>query len=73
MRLMSAWGLLRTLKIGVIENTKGNSKLTTVKYVDGTLLSSSARCIGTIADNTNETIYWFIHDSNFPVGATGKL
>jgi len=66
-------GSTENSEIGVIENTKGNSKLTTVKYVNGTALSSSARCIGTIADNTNETIYWFIHDSNFPVGATGKL
>ena len=66
-------GSTENSEIGVIENTKGNSKLTTIKYVDGTALSSSARCIGTIADNTNETIYWFIHDSNFPVGATGKL
>ena len=66
-------GSTENSEIGVIENTKGNSKLTTIKYVNGTALSSSARCIGTIADNTNETIYWFIHDSNFPVGATGKL
>lgn len=66
-------GSTENSEIGVIENTKGNSKLTSVKYINGTLLSSSARCIGTIVDNTNETIYWFIHDSNFPVGATGKL
>jgi hypothetical protein len=66
-------GSTENSEIGVIENTKGNSKLTTIKYVNGTALSSSARCIGTIADNTSETIYWFIHDSNFPVGATGKL
>jgi len=66
-------GSTENSEIGVIENTKGNSRLTTIKYVNGTPLSSSARCIGTIADNTKETIYWFIHDSNFPVGATGKL
>ncbi len=66
-------GSTENSEIGVIENTKGNSRLTTIKYVNGTALSSSARCIGTIADKTSETIYWFIHDSNFPVGATGKL
>jgi len=66
-------GSTENSEIGVIENSKGNSKLTTIKYVNGTALSSSARCIGTIAENTSETIYWFIHDSNFPVGATGKL
>lgn len=60
-------------EIGVIENTKGNAKLTTIKYINGTALSASARCIGTITDSTSETIYWFIHDSNFGVGATGKL
>ena len=60
-------------EIGVIENTKGNTKLTTIKYIDGTALSASAKCIGTITDSTSETIYWFIHDSNFGVGATGKL
>lgn len=60
-------------EVGVIENTKGNVKLTTIKYVDGTPLSASARCIGTIDDSANETLYWFIHDSDFPVGATGKL
>ena len=60
-------------EIGVVENTKGNVKLTTLKYIDGTPLSSSARCIGAIEDSANETVYWFVHDSAFPVGATGKL
>jgi hypothetical protein len=58
--------------MGVVENTKGNLSLTTLKY-NGTSLSSSARCIGAIEDSANETIYWFVHDSAFPVGATGKL
>jgi hypothetical protein len=60
-------------EIGVVENTKGNEKLTTLKYINGTALSSSAKCIGAIEDSANEELYWFIHDSNFPVGATGKL
>ena len=66
-------GSTENSEIGVIENTKGNTKLTTLKYINGTALSSSARCIGTITDSSKETIYWFIHDSNFGVGATGKL
>ncbi len=66
-------GSTENAEIGVLENTKGNVKLTTLKYIDGTPLSASARCIGTIDDSANETIYWFVHDSNFPVGATGKL
>lgn len=60
-------------EIGVIENTKGNTRLTVLKYIDGTPLSSSAKCIGAIDDSANETLYWFIHDSAFPVGDTGKL
>lgn len=66
-------GSTENAEIGVIENTKGNVQLTTLKYIDGTPLSSSAKCIGAIDDSANEIIYWFIHDSDFPVGATGKL
>ena len=60
-------------EIGVIENTKGNLPLTSLAYIDGTPLSVSAKCIGAIQNSATETIYWFIHDSDFPVGATGKL
>ncbi len=66
-------GSTENSEIGVIENTKGNTKLTTLKYINGTALSASARCIGTITDSSKETVYWFIHDPNFGVGATGKL
>jgi hypothetical protein len=59
--------------IGAIENTKGNLPLTTLVYIDGTPLSVDAKTIGAFEDGANETIYWFVHDSNFPVGATGKL
>jgi len=59
--------------IGAIENTKGNLKITSLIYIDGTPLSSNARTIGAFEDGANETIYWFVHDSNFPVGATDKL
>ena len=60
-------------EVGVIENTKGNAALTSLTYIDGTPLSVDAVCIGAIADSANEVIYWFVHDPNFPVGATGKL
>jgi hypothetical protein len=60
-------------EIGAIENTKGNLKITSLVYIDGTPLSIDARTIGAFEDGANETIYWFVHDSNFPVGATGKL
>ena len=62
-------------EIGVIENAKGNAALTTISY-DGVPLSTSAKCIGAFEDGSNETIYWFVHDSDYPVSAgapTGKL
>lgn len=60
-------------EVGVIENTKGNIALTALTYTDGTPLSVDAVCIGSIADSAHETLYWFVHDPNFPVGATGRL
>ena len=60
-------------EMGVIENTKGNLPLTTLGYIDGTQLSDEARCIGAFEDGAKETVYWFVHDPNFSVGATGKL
>ena len=66
-------GSTENSEMGVIENTKGNLPLTSLAYINGTALSSSARCIGALQDSATETIYWFIHDSNFSVGATGKL
>ena len=60
-------------EIGSVENSKGNTKLTSLTYTDGTALSSSARCIGSFEDSANETIYWFVHDPSFTQGATGKL
>jgi len=58
--------------IGVIENSKGNSSLTSLSF-GGVVLSSSARCIGAFEDGTNETLYWFVHDSAFTGSATGKI
>ena len=60
-------------EIGAVENAKGNIQVTTLQYTDGTALSSSARCIGAFEDGANETIYWFVHDPQFTVGATGRL
>ena len=66
-------GSTENSEIGVIENTKGNLPLTSLAYIDGTPLSSQARCIGAIQDSARETIFWFVHDSAFTKGATGKL
>lgn len=65
-------GSTENSEFGVIENTKGNISLTTLKF-QGTLLSVDARCIGAYEDGSIETIYWFVHDPKFPLGKTGKL
>lgn len=66
-------GSTELAEVGVVTNTKGNLHLTTLAYLNGTQLSTQARCIGAIQDSANETIYWFVHDPAFTVGATGKL
>ncbi len=60
-------------EIGAVENSKGNIPLTELQYVDGTKLSSQAKCIGAFEDGANLVIYWFVHDPAFTQGATGKL
>ena len=65
-------GSTENSEIGVIENTKGNLSLTAIQY-KGTPLSTDARCIGAYEDGANETIYWFIHDSNYPVSIEAPL
>lgn len=59
-------------EIGVIENTKGNLPLTKLAYFNAQL-STDAVCIGSATDPARETIYWFVHDSNFSLGPTGKI
>ncbi len=59
-------------EIGSVENSKGNTQLTELQY-NGDALSANARCIGAYEDGGNETLYWFIHDSNFTPSPTGKL
>ena len=63
-------------EIGSVENSKGNTLLSAINLgVFGTTeydLSSDAKCIGAFEDGANETIYWFIHDSNQPLVSTGK-
>lgn len=43
---------------GSAENSKGNEKLTTLKYEGNTL--DNAKTIGAYEDSSNETIYWFV-------------
>lgn len=59
-------------EIGSVENSKGNESLTNIGF-GGALLSADARCIGAFEEGEEETLYWFVHDPNFSLGATGKL
>ena len=59
-------------EIGAVSNVKGNTQLTTLRFLN-TNLSSQARCIGAYEDGEAETIYWFVHDSNYPSTNTGKI
>jgi hypothetical protein len=53
-------------EIGAVENTKGNTQLTTLVYPPtGTALSGNATCLGAYSDGANETMYWFVHDPSF--------
>lgn len=54
-------------EIGAVENSKGNTQLTTLSYA-GSNLSASAVCVGAYEDGINETIYWFVHDPAHPSG-----
>ncbi len=51
-------GSTETTEIGAVENSKGNTKLTTLQYNGADL--TGATCIGAYDDGANETIYWFI-------------
>ena len=44
--------------VGALENSKGNTKLTNIDYIN----PLTAKCIGVFEDGTNETIYWFVSD-----------
>ena len=59
-------------EVGSVENSKGNTILTTLMF-DTIELSNNARCIGAFEDGANETIYWFVHDPAFIASPTTKL
>jgi hypothetical protein len=65
-------GSTEASEIGSVENSKGNTQLTTLEF-NGTALSNNAKCIGVYEDGTRETIYWFVHDPSFSAGAINKL
>lgn len=56
-------GSTELTEVGAVENSKGNTQLTTLSY-NGLNLSaqaSKAQCIGAFEDGMTETMYWFIH------------
>ncbi len=59
-------------EVGSVENSKGNTILTTLMF-DNVELSNNAKCIGAYEDGANETIYWFVHDPSYSLGVTAKL
>tara|TARA_B100000780_G_C21126783_1_gene457528 strand:- start:4296 stop:9104 length:4809 start_codon:yes stop_codon:yes gene_type:complete len=72
-------GSTEATEIGAVENSKGNTQLTFLEY-NGNPLSNppsnqdrTTFCLGTFEDGINETIYWFIHDSNNISSPTGKV
>lgn len=54
-------GSTESNSVGAVENSLGNTKLTSLIY-NGSSLSNDARCIGVFEDGSNETIYWFVCD-----------
>jgi len=65
-------GSTETTEIGAVENSKGNSRLTTLEYA-GAPLTDNARTIGCFEDGVEETIYWFVHDEQNPNSPTGVV
>lgn len=56
-------------EIGAVENSRGNTRLTTLVYPPtGTALSDNATCLGAYSDGANEAMYWFVHDPSFVDG-----
>lgn len=65
-------GSSESSEIGTVENSKGNTLVTSLFY-EGEELSENAKCIGAYDDAANETIYWFVTDSSFAGSPTGKI
>tara|TARA_R110000824_G_scaffold265436_1_gene454347 strand:+ start:1951 stop:6930 length:4980 start_codon:yes stop_codon:yes gene_type:complete len=59
-------------EIGAVENSRGNTPLTSLQYLNNDL-SIEARCIGAFEDGMRETIYWFVHDASNISSASGAV
>jgi len=70
-------GSTEASEVGSVENSAGNTQLTSLFFPDSATLlninlSTQARTIGAFEDGANETLYWFVHDPAFTLGDTGK-
>ena len=69
-------GSTEDTEIGSVENSKGNSLLATLTYNGVNLdpLITDTKCIGTLEDGVNNTIYWFVHsvDKTLSILPAGK-
>ena len=65
-------GSTENTEIGAVENSRGNTQLTTLQY-GGQNLSSGATCLGAFEDGQLETMYWFVHDESNPVAQGGVV
>ena len=64
-------GSTETTEVGAVENSRGNTQLTTLSF-ENINLTSAATCIGAYQDTANETLYWFVHDPNYTTGGKVK-
>ena len=64
-------GSTETTEVGAVENSRGNTQLTTLSF-ENINLTSAATCIGAYEDSANETLYWFVHDPNYTTGGKVK-
>ena len=65
-------GSTESTEIGAVENSKGNTALTTIQLLNQPGSMANARCIGAFEDGINETIYWFVHNPSCPSSPSGK-
>ena len=60
-------GSTEASEIGSVENAKGNERVGNIAFTPtgqacSAQLSPNAVCLGSYADPSTETIYWFVHD-----------
>jgi hypothetical protein len=66
-------GSTESTEIGAVENSRGNTVLTQLQYLNQPLNPASTRCIGAYEDGIKETLYWFVHDAANPFSASGTV